>query len=192
MLTPKYPLRTARLLLRPYAETDFDFLYSLVSRPEVARYTYWSPRTREESVVALEQRMTQGTLHAEGGHLVVLVALQETGEPVGDVQLHWTSREHQQGEIGYLIHPGHAGNGYATEAAEVMLRLGFEELGLHRIVGRVDGRNVASTRVLEHLRMRREACLRHNELVKGEWTDEVVYAMLAEEWQAHRAGTPAH
>ncbi len=186
MLTPRYPLHTERLLLRPYAETDFDFLHSLVSCPEVARYTYWSPRTREQSRTALGQRIAQSTLSAEGRHLVVLVTVAETGEQVGDVQLHWTSREHRQGEIGYLIHPRHAGNGYATEAAKVMLRLGFEELRLHRITGRVDGRNVASTRVLEHLRMRREACLRQNELVKGEWTDEVVYAMLADEWRVHQ------
>ncbi|MCP2254937.1 hypothetical protein LY13_003709 [Prauserella aidingensis] len=45
--------------------------------------------------------------------------------------------------------------------------------------GRLDGRNAASARVLEKLGMRREAHLRENEYVKGEWTDEVVYAVLA-------------
>jgi RimJ/RimL family protein N-acetyltransferase len=63
-----------------------------------------------------------------------------------------------------------------------MLALGFEGLGLHRIAGRLDGRNVASARVLERLGMRREAHLVENERVKGEWTDEVVYALLAREW----------
>lgn len=63
-----------------------------------------------------------------------------------------------------------------------MLRLGFEGLRLHRIVGRADGRNNASVRVLEKLGMRREAYFVQNEIVKGEWTDEVVYAMLASEW----------
>ncbi|MCW2947645.1 MAG: GCN5-related N-acetyltransferase, partial [Actinoallomurus sp.] len=93
---------------------------------------------------------------------------------------------HRQGEVGYIFHPDHGGRGYATEAAEVVLRLGFEELGLHRIVGRLDGRNTASARVLERLGLRREAHFVQNELVKGEWTDEVVYAMLADEWRARR------
>ena len=64
-----------------------------------------------------------------------------------------------------------------------MLRLGFEGLGLHRIIGRCDGRNAASARAMEKLGMRREAHLRENEIVKGEWTDEMVYAMLRSEWE---------
>jgi len=82
------------------------------------------------------------------------------------------------------MHPDHRGHGYATEAAAAMLGLGFEGLGLHRIVGRLDARNDASARVLERLGMRREAHFVENEFVKGEWCDELVYAMLASEWQA--------
>jgi RimJ/RimL family protein N-acetyltransferase len=63
-----------------------------------------------------------------------------------------------------------------------MLRLGFDELGLHRIVGRLDARNTASARILEKLGMRREARLVDNERVKGEWATELVYAMLESEW----------
>jgi RimJ/RimL family protein N-acetyltransferase len=96
----------------------------------------------------------------------------------------WVSREHRQGEIGYVFHPDHGGSGYATEAAEVMLRLGFDQLGLHRVIGRLDGRNTASARVLQRLGMRREAHFTQNEFYKGEWADEVVYAMLEDEWRA--------
>ncbi len=68
-----------------------------------------------------------------------------------------------------------------------MLRLGFEELGLHRIIGRCDARNIASGRLMERLEMRREAHLIESEFVKGEWADELVYAILDREWQG-RAG----
>ena len=47
------------------------------------------------------------------------------------------------------LHPDHAGQGFATEAAAAMLEQGFEGLGLHRIVGRVDARNDASSAVLK-------------------------------------------
>ena len=73
---------------------------------------------------------------------------------------------------------------YPIATRRLLLRLGFEELGLHRIIGRCDGRNTASAKVMERLGMRREAHFRQNELVKGEWCDELVYAMLAEEWPA--------
>ena len=61
--------------------------------------------------------------------------------------------------------------------------MGFDELGLHRIEGRIDARNTPSARVLERLGMRREAHFVQNEFIKGEWTDEVVYAVLAAEWR---------
>ena len=51
-----------------------------------------------------------------------------------------------------------------------------------RITGRLDARNAASGRVLERLGMRHEAHLIENEWVKGEWTDEAIYAVLAREW----------
>jgi RimJ/RimL family protein N-acetyltransferase len=102
---------------------------------------------------------------------------------VGDVNLEWLSEYHQQGEIGYVFNPEFHGHGLATEATAEMLRLGFADLGLHRIIGRCDGRNPASARVMERLGMRLEAHFRQNEIFKGEWGDELVYAILADEWK---------
>ena len=64
-------------------------------------------------------------------------------------------------------------------------------VGLHRIVGRLEARNLASARVLEKLGMRREALLIENEFVKGEWQSELDYAILAREWRALRAAGAA-
>ena len=83
--------------------------------------------------------------------------------------LFWHSREHA-GELGYVFNPALAGRGYATEAAGAMLRLGFSELGLHRIVARIDERNEPSLRLARRLGMRQEARLVRNERFKGEWT----------------------
>jgi RimJ/RimL family protein N-acetyltransferase len=106
---------------------------------------------------------------------------------VGHFSLFFASQGHRQGEIGFVMHPDQHGHGYATEGAELMLRLGFEELGLHRIVGRCDARNTGSGRLMERLGMRREAHLIENEFIKGEWTDEFVYAILDREWQVRAA-----
>jgi RimJ/RimL family protein N-acetyltransferase len=115
------------------------------------------------------------------------VILRETGQHVGEVSLFVQNAAHRGGEIGFVFHPEFHGRGYAAEASAQLLRLGFEELGLHRVIGRCDARNTASAKVMERLGMRREAHFRQNELVKGEWTDELVYAMLADEWPAARA-----
>lgn len=189
VLKPEYPIKTERLILRPFTADDIDDLYDIHSRPEVARYLYWEPRDLETTRQVLERKIRASVLGVEGEALQLAVELPEAGKVVGDVLLIWVSREHRQGEVGYVFHPGHGGHGYATEAAREMLRLGFDDLGLHRIIGRLDGRNTASARVLERLGMRREAHFRENEIVKGEWTDELVYAMLAEEWRARAAGS---
>jgi len=64
----------------------------------------------------------------------------------------------------------------------VFLRIAFEEMGLHRVIGRAEARNAASARVLEKLGMRHEAHLAENEFVKDEWQSELVYAILDREW----------
>lgn len=184
MLRPTYPIETARLLLRPFSPDDLDALHAIQSRPDVTRYLYWEPRSRDEVSQALARRVEQRTIESEGDLLVLAVERRDSGALIGDVNLHWLSAEHQQGEIGFVFHPDHHGRGYGREAATEMLRLGFEGSGLHRIIGRCDARNEASAQLMERLGMRREAHFRQNELFKGEWGDEYVYAMLAAEWQA--------
>jgi RimJ/RimL family protein N-acetyltransferase len=187
MLRPTYPLLTKRISLRPFRDDDLDALYAIQSRSDVVRYLYWEPRSRDETREMLERRKLQTAIEGDGAGLHLAADLRTSGALIGHFSLFFASKEHRQGEIGFVLHPDHHGHGYAAEGALLMLRLGFEELGLHRIVGRCDARNTASARLMERLGMRREAHLIENEFVKGEWTDELVFAMLDREWQA-RAG----
>lgn len=186
MLRPDFPITTPRLTLRAFTPDDFDELNSFQSRADVSRYLYWGPRSRAESAAALAKRVHSSTLSMEGQFLAVAVELSETGQLIGDLNLEYLSSEHRQGEIGFVFHPDHHGKGLAAEATTELLRLGFEDLGLHRIIGRCDGRNAASAALMARLGMRKEAHLRENEVVKGEWTDELVYAMLEDEWKTNR------
>lgn len=185
---PSLPIRTPRLLLRPYRRDDLDYLSDVLSRPEVLRYLYDEPRTRAEFTELLEQRMGRDRIAVEGDQLALVAELEGTGVRVGHVNLIYASEAHSTAEIGWVVHPDHRGHGYATEAGAELLRIGFEELALHRVVARCDARNVGSVAVMERLGMRREARFTENEFVKGEWTDELVYALLAREWQARRDG----
>ena len=185
MFKPAYPIATDRLILRSYTDDDLDDLYDIQSRPDVTRYLYWGVRNLDEVRESLERKIRGAALIEQGDVLTFAAVMPETGTVIGDVILVWVSTEHRQGEIGYLFHPQFGGKGYATEAATAVLRVGFEEIGLHRIVGRLDARNEASARVLERLGMRREAHFVQNEFVKGEWTDELVYAITEDEWR-HR------
>ena len=183
-LRPTYPLLTERLALRPFQDDDLDAFHAIQRRPDVVRYLYWEPQTREQSREMLGRRKLQTSIDREGDGLHLAADLRSSGELVGHFSLNWSSVEHGQGELGFVVDPDHHGHGYATEGGGLMLRLGFEELGLHRIIGRCDARNTASARVMERLGMRREAHLLDNEFVKGEWTSEFAYAILEREWRA--------
>lgn len=184
MLRPAYPLETARLQLRPFSPGDLEELFAFHSLAEVARFLYWEARDLEQVRQVLDAKTRQTVLEDEGQVLALAVVLRATGVVVGEVSLQWLSRRHRQGEIGFVFHPGHQGRGLATEAAEVVLGLGFDGLGLHRVIGRCDALNLPSARLMERLGMRREAHFIHNEIFKGAWGDELVYAMLEDEWRA--------
>lgn len=188
MLEPTYPLRTARLDLRPYEPGDLALVRDMHTREEVTRYLYWDVLTEDEVRARLENKIGQVALRREGDAIFVTATLRETGEAVGEAVLAWVSEQHGTGEVGFTLRPESQGHGYASEMATEMLRLGFEAAGLHRVIGRCDARNTASSAVLERLGMRREAHLVQNEWVKGEWCDELVYAMLAAEWRAGTIG----
>lgn len=184
MLRPEYPLPTARLELRPFMAGDFDDLYAIRSRPDVNRYLYAEPESPAQVRDVLDRKIGESTLDDAGEAISLAVVWPQLNRVIGEVHLQWLSREHRQGEIGFVINPEHHGNGFATEAASGVLHLGFAGLGLHRIIARLDARNLGSARVLEKLGMRCEAHFVHDEIFKGEWSDQLVYAILDHEWNA--------
>jgi RimJ/RimL family protein N-acetyltransferase len=187
MFEPEYPIRTERLLLRPYAPGDVDALYAYHRLPEVAQYLETDARSRAEVEEMVARRAESRAFTDEGQAVSLAAVLAGSGTLVGDCVLFWHSKRDQGGEIGYVVNPAYHGQGLATEIAAAMLRLGFDGLGLNRIQARCDARNVASYRVMERLGMRREAHMLENEYLKGEWTDELVYAILRREWAARQA-----
>ena len=185
-LHPSYPLRSARLAIRPFSEQDVDAIVAYRSLPEVCRYVPFEPMDANTVRERLRGSWARRVLEAEGQALLLGVEIVATGELVGDVMLAWSSAEHRGGEIGYVLHPAHSGQGYATEAAHRLLHLAFDELGLHRVVARIDADNPSSARLATRLGMRQEAHLVQNEWFKGRWSDELDFAILEDEWRALR------
>ena len=79
-----------------------------------------------------------------------------------------------------------AGHGYTPEAAVVVLRFCFDELGLHRIQIAIIPRNAPSRRVAEKLGLREEGIAVRYLEINGVWEDHVRYAITAEEWWERR------
>jgi RimJ/RimL family protein N-acetyltransferase len=175
-------IRTERLLLRRYREDDLDRLAEIQSLPEVARYLYWEPRTRDEVESALAQRIAETRLERDDDVVTLAVERQEDGLLLGDATIFLRSVADRQVEVGYVFHPDAGGHGYATEATRALIDLAFDDLEAHRVFACTDARNTASAALLRRLNFRPEAHFREAEIFKGAWGDELVFAILATEW----------
>ena len=193
VLQPTFPIRTARLLLRPLTAADTDDLLEYRSLPEVCRYVPFLPMDRAAVAQKLEHVWARTEITGEGQGVILGVQVVETGRLVGDVNLFLHSRAHRSDEVCWVLSPHHSEHGYATEAAHAILHLAFDDLKVHRVTARVDARNLASIRLAQRLGMRQEALLLQNEWFKGGWIDVIDFALLESEWVTqHRepAATP--
>ena len=175
------PIETERLVIRALTSDDLERHHVLYSNPSVVRYLYAEPLDIDAARTHLARRLSS-ELPFEGSPLNLAVDVH--GVMVGEVFLGVVSSTHRVCEVGYVFDPEVHGRGYATEASVLMVEIAFTVLDAHRVMARLDARNTASAKVLERLGMVREAHLRENEFVKGEWTDEVDYAILEDEWRA--------
>lgn len=178
------PRHTARTRLRGITAADLDDLFAYRSLPSIFRYIPGEPMTREQVQDAIATRWARRSIDNEGEGVRIGIELVSSGHLIGDMSL-WVASVHDScGEIGWILNPTFTGQGFATEAAHGVLHLAFYELGLRRVIARVDARNIASLRLATRLGMRQEAHLVENELFKGELTDEIDFALLSREFEA--------
>lgn len=181
-------LRTERLVLRPLNTDDLDDVHAYQRLKDVVRYLYWEVHDHEESAEHLKKRIAMNRLAEDGDGLIYAVELPDPdgghGRVVGDLSIFLKSAKFAKLELGWVFHPAVHGRGYATEAAEAVLKVCFENLGAHRVFAQLDPRNEASARLCERLGMQKEALLRETEIFKGEWGDTAVYAMLDHEYRS--------
>jgi RimJ/RimL family protein N-acetyltransferase len=178
-----WPRRTERLTLRRAREDDLDAVREIRAADGVSEWLTADASDRE--------RFDESFLRPE--RLAVTLIIELDGNVIGDLMFKdepaWAQAEvadqaaGTQAELGWVLDPAHTGHGYATEAVTEMLRLGFEEIGLRRIVAYCFADNEASWRLMERVGMRREIHTRAESLHRsGRWLDGYGYAILADEW----------
>jgi aminoglycoside 6'-N-acetyltransferase len=171
-----------RVVLRRFRPADLTAFVAYRSIPEVARFQGWeAPYPRADGERLIGDLMDQHP-DTEGAWFQFAVALRSNGELIGDCAARTQAGDPRQAEIGYTIAPAHQGRGFATEAGRALLGYLFQARGKHRVTASCDARNAASERVLQRLGMRREGHLIESTWAKGEWTDDLLYALLEREW----------
>lgn len=180
-----WPVRTARLTLRPTVEADFEAIWRIRGTDGVSRWMTDLAGDRDDFFARMR----------EPKRLAATITLERDGVLIGDLMLRaedpWAQGEVKDraigagAEIGWCLDPAHGGHGYATEAAAELLRIAFEDLGMHRVTALCFADNEPSWRLMERIGMRREGYhvkdSLHRELG---WVDGLTYALLAAEWTA--------
>jgi len=180
----RWPVRTARLLLRLPRPDDVEATWTFRRLDSVSHWLTSAPATLEEyrAVCASPTRQAKVVIAELDGVVI--------GELMVGIEDCWAQAEvaeqarGRQAELGWVFSPGHAGRGYATEAVRELVRICFTELGLRRLTANCFAGNEASWRLMERVGMRRELYTVRDSLHRsGQWLDGIGYALLADEWQ---------
>jgi RimJ/RimL family protein N-acetyltransferase len=174
-------IETERLLVRRFRRADAVPLAEYRSDPEVARYQSWdAPFTLLRAETAVANFIASDPDKA--GWFQYAIERQADRVLIGDVAVHLHDNL-MQAEIGFTLAVPYQKQGFATEAVRAVLDRLFRVQGLHKVTGECDARNVASAGLMERLGFTREGRLRQQTYIKGEWTDDLIYGLLATEWQ---------
>jgi [ribosomal protein S5]-alanine N-acetyltransferase len=171
---------TPRLVVRAFRPEDANHLYEYLSNEGIYRFEPGSPIDRQQAQeFALEMSKTDDFWAVE---------LRSEEKVIGQIYFKHIQPPHlMTWELGYILSPRYQRQGYTSEAVAALLRSGFANAGIHRVVAHCNPENTASWKLLERIGFRREGLLKKQVFFRrdanGEplWTDTFVYAMLAEE-----------
>ena len=147
----------------------------------MTRYQTWEPKGVDDAVEFIE-RVVEVDWDTPDTWFQLAIRLREPQALVGDLGVHFLE-DAAQVEIGFTLAPEYQGRGLGTESVLGLLGYLFETLGKHRVIASADPRNEASVRLLRRVGMRQEAHFVESLLFKGEWADDLVFAMLKPEWE---------
>jgi RimJ/RimL family protein N-acetyltransferase len=187
-----WPIHTERLVLRRVRPDDVDRLLEFRNKPDVYRWLLKTEVTPEELRAAWLRTLTDerdlSSVAELDGVLIGTASLsihdglgQDSHEELTDAEA----------DLGYMLDPAYAGQGFGTEIARELLRISFEVVGVRRATAGCFADNIASVRVLEKIGMRREQYgVRDSWHAELGWVDGATYGMLAEEWFSAAGGAP--
>lgn len=174
-------LTTERLKLRWLGKRDAPAQFAIHSDPEAMRFINeaWTDMKQADDAIARALAM-----YRDGSGLVFGMELRETGELIGNANLHRFFDMNRRCEVGYIVAREHQGRGYATEALKAVIEYGFRELDLNRFEADINPNNIASARLLERLGFRKEGLMPQRWIIRGKKEDSAFYGLLKDYWDA--------
>jgi [ribosomal protein S5]-alanine N-acetyltransferase len=169
--------------LREMRPSDAASLFALLTTEEVARFISPPPTTVEgfERFVAWAARQREA-----GTYACFAVTLAGFDTAIGIFQVRQTEPGFCTGEWGFAIGSPFWGTGVFQESAELVLEFAFETIGVHRLEARAAVRNGRGNGALRKVGAVPEAVLRKSFCRNGEYLDQVLYAIVEDDWRRAR------
>lgn len=169
-----FRIRGERIYLRPITIEDTDLAVRWRNHPVVVKnFIYREPISREEHLNWLENKVFKGLVHQ------FIVCGKEGDIPLGTIYLQKFEEDNRKAEWGiYLDAEQTYGKGIGTEAAKLLLKYAFEELGMHKVVSRVLAYNKASVRMNEKAGYVQEAYLKDELFLDGQFEDLIFFGAI--------------
>jgi RimJ/RimL family protein N-acetyltransferase len=172
-----------RLVIRPFRRRDVGSLHDAVesSLADLQPWLPWAGGYDRNTA----QRFVRDSITAWGdgkAYDFTIRLVEDEDRHAGNVSVWWVSQQNLVGEVGYWIRSDLAGQGFGTEATARAVQVGFEEMGLHKVVLRIAVGNRGSERIAEKLGFALEGTLRAEVRVGSTWLDHTSWSLLKSEW----------
>lgn len=175
-------LRGDRVLLRPLHEDDLATLTGWWADPELALLQQDVVQPRPDAPV--EEMFRGWSSNSQPGSAGFSVAALDSGELLGHTALYGASARNRSATLAIIIGPEHTGRGYGSDAVEVLVRYGFDEMGLHRIELRTRAYNSRALAAYSNVGFVEEGRRREAAFHAGTFHDDVLMSLLEQEWRS--------
>ena len=174
-------IQSEKLILRPVRIEDAEIIFGYRSNAIINRFQGWIPETIDD-VQDFFLNKVSAEIDQPDTWFQLAIIRKDNGELIGDIGIHFLESGSFQVEIGCTLNFNQHGKGFATEALTETLNFLFQKLNKHRVIASIDPRNEKSIQLVERLGMRKEAHFRKSLWINNEWVDDLVYAILMEDW----------
>ncbi|MBN1539096.1 MAG: GNAT family N-acetyltransferase [Candidatus Thermoplasmatota archaeon] len=177
MLEKRVAIPLDDLMLREYRPEDAPDIVRQINDEQISRYTLNIPYPY--GMKDAEDFLTMNRTWSEQGvSLNLAITLKGEDRVIGGIGLMNIEEKFKHAGIGYWLGRSYRGHNYATRCVGVMVRFGFEKLGLWRISAVVFSPNERSRRVLIKNGFVHEGTMRSRYVLDGKRVDGEVYGLI--------------
>lgn len=172
-----YTLESERLLLRTLQPADSSERYlGWLNDPEVQKYTRRRGRTssRQDVIDFIDYTLKSADFH-------FAIFLKDMGLHIGNASLNSVDEINKNAEVSIMIGDKAVwGNGYGSEAINILTGFAFKDLKLHRVWA--ESCNPGFIALMRKLKWRQEGVRRDAVCVGDKYLDYIDWAVLENEW----------